>query len=125
MFENDSKGLLFSSCHAQYDAGHAGNTGFDWAESYRAHRAHWRTHAIAIGVQIPPEAWGGHVQSLPEVTVRANYARDHSGGAQYGMMLWSLNKQVRVLCFFVCEWGGERFVAFGGWRCMYSAHCRG
>jgi len=37
-----------------YDAGNKASTGFDWAESYRAHRALWRTQAIAIGVQIPP-----------------------------------------------------------------------
>ena len=35
-----------------YDAGNtaSGSTGFDWAESYRAHRAIWKTQAVAIGV---------------------------------------------------------------------------
>lgn len=27
------------------------------SESYRAHRAHWQTQAVAIGIEIPPEAW--------------------------------------------------------------------
>jgi hypothetical protein len=31
--------------------------GFDWSEAYRAHRAAWPTQAMAIGVEIPPEAW--------------------------------------------------------------------
>ncbi len=42
-----------------YDAGNtaAGSTGFDYKQSYNAHRVHWKTQAIAIGVEIPPEAW--------------------------------------------------------------------
>lgn len=75
-----------------YDAGNKASTGFDWSESYRAHRAVWPTQAIAIGVEIPPEAWGGNVITLPEVTTRANYAAEFAGGAQYGLMLWSLHK---------------------------------
>jgi hypothetical protein len=42
---------------AAVDAGNKDTTGFDWAESYRAHRAIWQTQAIAVGVEIPPEAW--------------------------------------------------------------------
>lgn len=75
-----------------YDAGSKASTGFDWAESYRAHRAVWPTQAIAIGVEIPPEAWGGNIITLPEVTTRATYARDLASGAQYGLMLWSIHK---------------------------------
>ncbi|KAF8057663.1 ENO1 [Scenedesmus sp. PABB004] len=75
-----------------YDAGNKASTGFDWSESYRAHRAVWPRQAVAIGVEIPPEAWGGNVITLPEVTTRANYARDQAGGAPYGLMLWSLHK---------------------------------
>ena len=75
-----------------YDAGNKASTGFDWSESYRAHRALWKTQAIAIGVEIPPEAWGGNVIALPEVTERAQYAAAQAGGAPYGMMLWSLHK---------------------------------
>eukprot|EP00775_Hariotina_reticulata_P005809 gene5809-6049_t len=40
-----------------YDAGNKVSTGFDWAESYRAHRVWWQTQAVAIGIEIPPEAW--------------------------------------------------------------------
>jgi hypothetical protein len=58
---------------------------------YRAHRAVWPTQAIAIGVEIPPEAWGGNIINLPEVTTRATYARDLAAGAQYGLMLWSIH----------------------------------
>jgi hypothetical protein len=40
-----------------YDAGNKVSTGFDWAESYRAHRVWWATQAVAIGIEIPPESW--------------------------------------------------------------------
>eukprot|EP00775_Hariotina_reticulata_P010535 gene10535-10695_t len=76
-----------------YDAGNKASTGYDWSESYRAHRAMWKTQAIAIGVEIPPEAWGGNVIAVPEVADRAQYAAAQAGGAPYGMMLWSLHKQ--------------------------------
>ncbi|KAF6265045.1 glycoside hydrolase superfamily [Scenedesmus sp. NREL 46B-D3] len=75
-----------------YDAGNMQSTGFNASESYMAHRAYWKTQAIALGVQVPPEAWGGNVVSLPEVSQRAKFVRDNSGGAQYGIMLWSLHK---------------------------------
>lgn len=75
-----------------YDAGNIASTGFNPTESYLAHRAYWKTQAIALGVQVPPEAWGGNVVTLPQVTQYSNFARDNAGGAQYGIMLWSLHK---------------------------------
>ncbi|WIA42818.1 hypothetical protein OEZ86_008748 [Tetradesmus obliquus] len=75
-----------------YDAGNTASTGFDWSESYRAHRAIWQSQAIAVGVEIPPEAWGGNVITLPQVVERANYVKSSSTSGPYGIMLWSLHK---------------------------------
>lgn len=49
--------LTHAAIIAAADAGNTASTGFDWAESYRAHRAIWQSQAIALGVEIPPEAW--------------------------------------------------------------------
>lgn len=78
-----------------YDAGSPATTGFDYKQSYRAHRVWWKTQAVTIGVQIPPEGWqppGFKGISLAEVTARAKYAQAQAGGAQYGTMLWALQK---------------------------------
>jgi chitinase len=42
-----------------------------------------------MGVEVPPEAWGGHVLTLSEVAQIADYLKAHGGN---GMMLWSLQK---------------------------------
>jgi len=73
--------------HMAYDAG----PGFDYGAAYRATKVYWKTQAVAIGVEIPPEVWGGGRITHQELIARANYARDFAAGAQYGMMLWTLN----------------------------------
>jgi chitinase len=73
-----------------YDAGSLTSTGFDPLESFRAHKAVWGSSAIAIGVEVPPEAWGGNVVTLEQVTNIATYVRANGGA---GMMLWSLHKK--------------------------------
>lgn len=35
-----------------YDAGNIQSTGFNASESYLAHRAYWKTQAVAMGVQV-------------------------------------------------------------------------
>jgi hypothetical protein len=40
--------------------------------------------AAVLLLQVPPEAWGGNVVTLPQATQLANFARDNAGGAQYG-----------------------------------------
>lgn len=67
-----------------YDASNALNV----TEAYDAYRALF-PGAIAMGVEVPPEAWGGHVLTLPEVAQIADYLKAHGGN---GMMLWSLQK---------------------------------
>lgn len=44
-----------------YLIGNRTTTGFEWEEAYRAHRAYWKTQAVAIGVMIPPEGDGSYV----------------------------------------------------------------
>ncbi len=45
---------------------------------------------IVMGVEVPPEAWGGHVYTLPKVRNLCNAVRQTNAA---GMMLWSLQKQ--------------------------------
>ena len=73
-----------------YDAGNKASTGFDWQQSYEAHRAVWATQGIAVGVEVPPEAWGGNVITLAEVQQRAAFVKGVAQKA--GMMVWSLHK---------------------------------
>lgn len=42
---------------------------------------------ILLGVQVPPEAWGGHVITLAEAQDTTAYVKAAGGD---GMMLWSL-----------------------------------
>ena len=74
-----------------YDAGNKASTGFDWQQSYEAHRAAWPAQGIALGVEVPPEAWGGNVIALTEVAARAQYVVGRGGKA--GVMVWSLHKK--------------------------------
>ncbi|GBF95961.1 chitinase [Raphidocelis subcapitata] len=73
-----------------YDAGSITSTGFDPKESFRAHRAVWPNAAVALGVEVPPEAWGGNIVTLNQVSDFAKYVRTNGGA---GMMLWSLHKK--------------------------------
>ena len=42
-----------------------------------------------MGVEVAPEAWGGHVITMTEVNSLADYVKQNNGG---GMMLWSVQK---------------------------------
>jgi len=44
---------------------------------------------LMLGVEVPPEAWGGHVSMPKEAQERAQYVIDHGGR---GMMIWSIQK---------------------------------
>jgi chitinase len=77
-----------------YDAGGpnapSGNpTGFNWRESFASTRAAWPTAAVALGVEVPPEAWGGFVSDEADVKARADVVLQNGGA---GLMLWSLQK---------------------------------
>lgn len=40
-----------------------------------------------MGVEVPPEAWGGHVITVAEAQNITSYIKSHGGD---GMMIWSL-----------------------------------
>lgn len=69
-----------------YDAGNS----YSPKEALDAHRALFPPPGqILLGVQVPPEAWGGHVITQAECADIAAYVRQANGD---GMMLWSLQK---------------------------------
>ena len=67
-----------------YDAGPA----FDPVQALHAYQ-HYFSGRIAMGVEVPPEAWGGHIETVAEIETLAG-AVNASGAA--GMMLWSIQK---------------------------------
>ncbi len=71
-----------------YDAGDMSTTGFDPLESFRSHRTLFPNQVLTMGVQVPPEAWGGNVVTLTEVETYAKYSIAFGGG----MMLWAMQK---------------------------------
>lgn len=50
---------------------------------------HYYSGRIAMGIEVPPEAWGGHVETVGEIDTLAD-AVNASGAA--GLMLWSIQK---------------------------------
>lgn len=52
--------------------------------AYDAHRSLF-SGSILMGLEVAPEAWGGHVVSIPEVQALAEYVKPRGGN---GMMLW-------------------------------------
>ncbi|KAL4447578.1 hypothetical protein ABPG75_004797 [Micractinium tetrahymenae] len=67
-----------------YDASNA----FNAKEAYDAYRSLFKGQ-ILMGVEVPPEAWGGHVITVPEAQDLTAYVMAHGGD---GMMIWSLQK---------------------------------
>ena len=67
-----------------YDASNA----YDPKQALDAYR-HYFSGAVALGVEVANEAWGGHVTSLAEVSSLADYVVAQGGA---GLMLWSLQK---------------------------------
>jgi chitinase len=69
-----------------YDAG----TTYDPKQAFFAYASLYDKKRLTLGVQVAPEAWGGHVISLPEVNDLSTFVKAQSGA---GMMMWSLQKQ--------------------------------
>ena len=67
-----------------YDASPA----FDPVEAMHAYQ-HYYGGKIAMGIEVPPEAWGGHIETVGEIDTLAD-AVNSSGAA--GLMLWSIQK---------------------------------
>lgn len=68
-----------------YDASPA----YDPKQALAAYQ-HYFKGAIAMGIEVPPEAWGGHVETVTEIDALAD-AVGASNAA--GLMLWSIQKQ--------------------------------
>ncbi|KAL4439236.1 hypothetical protein ABPG77_004138 [Micractinium sp. CCAP 211/92] len=69
-----------------YDAGPT----FRPTQAFNAYRSLY-SGRILLGVEVPPEAWGGHVTSEAEVRGLAQYVKLRPRGGA-GMFLWSLQK---------------------------------
>jgi chitinase len=67
-----------------FDAGPTYNP-VEALESYQ----HYFCGPVLMGVEVPPEAWGGHVYTIPEVRTLADAVIAKKGG---GMMMWELHK---------------------------------
>ena len=68
-----------------YDAGPS----FDPVQALHAYQ-HYFSGRVAMGIEVPPEAWGGHIQTIAEIDTLAD-AVNASNAA--GLMLWSLQKE--------------------------------
>jgi len=67
-----------------YDASPA----FNPEQALAAYR-HYFSGRIAMGIETPPEAWGGHVETIGEIDTLADAVNaSHAGG----LMLWSIQK---------------------------------
>lgn len=67
-----------------YDASPA----FNPIEALKAYQNYFKG-AIVMGVEVPPEAWGGHVYTIPEIDALADAVKQNGAA---GMMLWSIQK---------------------------------
>jgi chitinase len=67
-----------------YDAGPS----YDTKEAYDAYRSLYKGQLL-MGVEVPPESWGGHVITVAELQETAAHIKANGGD---GMMLWSLQK---------------------------------
>lgn len=68
-----------------YDAGPS----FDPIQSYKAYRAIFKG-PINIGMEVPPEAWGGHVLTTDEIKKIVAFAKTEKNT---GICIWSIQKQ--------------------------------
>ena len=67
-----------------YDAGPS----FDPVQALHAYQAFY-SGRIAMGIEVPPEAWGGHITTVAEIDTLANAV---NAGNAAGLMLWSIQK---------------------------------
>jgi chitinase len=67
-----------------YDAG----TSYDPVQAYQAYKYYYPSGIILMGVEVPPEAWGGHVYTVQNTQQLAG----NITGANDGMMIWAVQK---------------------------------
>lgn len=70
-----------------YDAGNKATTGYDPISALKAYKALTNV-PVYLGIEVPPEAWGGNVMTPEQAVSLATQTRD-LGGA--GVMLWALH----------------------------------
>ena len=58
-------------------------------EAYHAYKSYF-SGPVLIGVEVPPESWGGHVLTLTELNSLTSFVNQNDGA---GMMIWSLQKK--------------------------------
>jgi chitinase len=68
-----------------YDAGPTYNP----IRAFNAYRELYKGQ-LNLGVQVPPEGWGGHVLTLDEVRLLANFIKTQKGA---GICIWAIQKQ--------------------------------
>lgn len=73
-----------------YDAG----LSYQPVQALKAYH-HYFSGAISMGIQVPPEAWGGHVYTLCEVNQLADAVKNEaaSHNESTNMMIWALQKK--------------------------------
>lgn len=72
-----------------YDAGNASTTGYRPLDALKAYKALY-SGPVYLGVEVPPEAWGGNV-TTPDQAVSYASSAAQLGGA--GTMIWALQLQ--------------------------------
>jgi len=107
-----------------YDAG----TSFDPINAFKAYRKYYEG-PLMIGVEVPPEAWGGHIVTLEEVKKLVNHILDDDK-SNNGIFVWSYQKIGKPSC---CDIINECLKVFkdnpskviNGWQSglTYSAGC--
>ncbi|KDD72609.1 hypothetical protein H632_c3129p0, partial [Helicosporidium sp. ATCC 50920] len=92
-----------------YDAGNS----YDPKEALDAY-THYFSGKVLLGLEVAPEAWGGHVISNAEVDSLAAYVKQ-KGTA--GMMLWAAYKQAQAGTPTVAQISSRVCNALGMWDC--------
>jgi chitinase len=68
---------------------------YDAGNSFNPETAFWAYKSlfsgkITIGIEIPPEAWGGHVYTMSQVGRLGDFVNNNGGS---GLMVWSLHQK--------------------------------
>lgn len=99
--QGDFTGMMlpFLRSPAAKDIDYLNVMSYDASDAYNPHEAlaafnHYYPGPVYMGVEVPPEAWGGHVYTLAKVNslTQATVAAATQKNTSPGMMLWSLQK---------------------------------
>jgi chitinase len=71
-----------------YDASNA----FDPCVAFQAYRQLFHHGPIAMGVEVPPEAWGGHTVTIHKIESYAHHVLREDPNGLSGLMVWSHHK---------------------------------